>query len=217
MAITHNGTNISNINYNSTVINTVTYNGATVFSRMVEYTFPNSNAKMTSETSIGMKVYYDSRNGYAGQSGYCAFDNDLATAFVGNYYNGGKQLGITFPFPIYIQSIIIKNVSSNPASSKADIGGLKTGTIYISSTEKTQPFTGTVYSTLSRANASTASYATTHTNSSYNSTSVRSICIIGDSWGSSGTQPWHVIGEVIFNFKVSAADLISWKSTYGIS
>lgn len=170
-----------------------------------------------------IKTYYDYRNS-ATQSAYCAFDNNLATGFISRYSSTQSygKITIVFPFPIYIQSIIIKNTSVNPAG-RSGIGRIKTGYIYISPNTATANFntstsslTSYTFATLSRSDPTTASYATTHTNDSYTNTAIRSICITGTAWGS-GSSSWHIIGEVSINFKVASNDLSSWKSTYSIS
>lgn len=224
MSISYNGGGISEIKYNPTVINSVTYNGTVVFPGLVDYTFPNANAKMTAVSCLGINTYKDCWNS-ATYGQHKAFDTDLATAYVATYAPSSQDTGrftIVFPFDIYLQSVTITNASKNPCNSTSSIGGLKTGYIYISpdtatsnfSISSTDGYTVYNFATLSRDNPTTASYATTHTNETYANTAIRSICIRGTTWGSNN---WHIIGEVALNFKVASSDLSSWKSTYGIS
>ena len=56
MAITINGTNISAISFNGTSMSSVTFNGTEVFNQLVEYTFPNANAIMTSDSKYGFAI-----------------------------------------------------------------------------------------------------------------------------------------------------------------
>lgn len=222
MAIIYNDANnaknttISTINYGSTEINTVTYNGTVVFSKLVPYTFPNSdlNTKMTSRTSYGINVYHDYANN-ASYHGWKAFDNDKSTGFVGSYADNGRAIAIVFPFDIQVQSITITNVSA-ALSGSGTIGGLKKGYIYMSPSVLNDTDSNSavfasnysiIYATLNRTNPNTASGATSHTNSDYASTNIRSICIYGTSWGSTGASKWHEIGEVSIKFKAKSSDL----------
>ena len=56
MAITFNGTTISSVSFSSASISSVTFNGTEVFDRVVEYTFPNANAIMTSDSKYGFAI-----------------------------------------------------------------------------------------------------------------------------------------------------------------
>lgn len=220
MGISYNCDDISAVNYNNGVLSSVLYNGIEVWpnAELVDYVFPNENFKMTSDkTEAGsgyIQAYYDARN-YAYTSSFKAFDDDLSTAYVGKYTSAqdNGRITIAFPFDIYIQSITIKNASINPCSSSANIGGLKKGYIYTHPDTVTGNFTPTskdgtlTYAMLERDNASTAGYATTHTNPEYSDTAIRSICICGSGWGSDGAQSWHVIGEVSLAFKAKSKDL----------
>lgn len=218
MAIKYNGVNITAVKYNSDEINLVKYNDTIVYENLITYTFPNASAKMTSDTSLGIKTYYDSRTD-AAYSAYRAFDNNLTTAFIGNYtatQTEGAKISVVFPFAVQVQSITIKNANPNPKS-LSNVGGLKTGYIYMSKSAQTNAtYTDILYASLNRANPTAAGGATTHANANYASTDVRSIRISGTSWGS-GTSYWHVIGDVSITFKARASDLQSWANTYDIT
>lgn len=221
MAITFNGKNIDIIDYNETNIDTVTYNGTIVFETLVDYTFPNENAKMTSDDCLDINTYFDARNS-SSQSAYKAFDNDLATGYAlwkdAPTTQTFGQIAIVFPFSIYIQSITIKNISSEMSNF---VGGLKKGCIYISTAEESERFayanssTTYEYVSLDRSSvASTHEGETEHTNEAYKTTAIRSISIRGTEWNN---KNWHMIGEVKIKFKVGSGTLNTWKSTHGIS
>ena len=222
MAIGYNSTNISTIKYVSNEINTVTYNGAIVFEKLVDYTFPNTEVFMISDTKTHlpddpeaencMRTRYSYRYSPT-YSAYKAFDNDLTTyykCYQGTDGTTSKEasISIVFPFPIRIQSIKIINAQLATAY------GLKIGTIYISPEAATSNFyksgqggTTTVYeyATVDRSDgANTSAYSTEHINDDYKSTDIRSICVYGDKWAHSYTK---IIGEVQIMFKAKSADL----------
>lgn len=224
MAIKYNDTTLTSVKYNSGEIYLVTYNGTAVFDK-INYTFPNSNAKMTSDSCLGINTYYDARY-QTTYSAYKAFDNSTSTAFAGTKtetQTTGNRIAIVFPFNVQVQSITIKNAASGFSSYLSYSGGLRTGYIYMSSSALSDSSAITsskysiTYATLSRGStATTSAGSTTHTNSSYTSTNVRSILIVGNSWGS-GTSTSHVIGEVSINFNVAYSTLKSWASTYSVT
>lgn len=217
MAIKYNDATLSTIKYNSSEIYLGKYNSTTVYEKMVTYTFPNAYARMTSDTSLGIKCYYDERAGES-YTAYKAFDNSLTTAYIGSYTSDQAQgkVGIVFPFNIQVQSVTIKNANPNPKSS-SNVGGLASGWIYMSSSAQTTvTYTDIKYAAITRSNPTTAGGSTTHTNSSYATTNVRSIRVSGGSWGN-GSSYWHVIGEISITFKVVYSSLKSWADTYGIT
>lgn len=210
--IKYGNSGIADVKFGSQHVEKV-YNGTyLVWERDKLYTFPNANAKLASNTSLGFRCNQTQVNGV--HLAWKAFDNSLDTAFCG-LNNSQDRIFIAFPFPIVIKSITI----SDKGQGYSTQGGIKTGEILVNENVKTKySDTGWVsWCELNRSGVisnNTDVTSTVHKNVSY-VTPVRSIYIWGKTWGNGGTSG-HIITEVSIRYTADPADVSAWKAEYNI-
>ena len=215
IGINYNGTVIEAVTHNADGIDLVTYNGAEVWqnTQLVNYVFPNENAKITSNSNsaFGITVYASLAN----VEMWKAYDSDYESEYRYGYgltSSTAPKIGITFPFPIRLKSITITNAKKNIwVGVSTYVGALLKGTIYVSPDVKTSSFTdGDVYAEIDRSTAKTGGEFTTHSNENYNEW-IQSICINDTSWANStgGTNKYYhrMIGEISLEFEAKSTDL----------
>ena len=220
MAIIFNGSNVSSVVFNGTNLANFKFNGTEVFEQWVEYTFPNSNAKLSSANSMGFNVYQASNN----SDGYKIFDNNSGTYGGTNLSTTLFNAAIVFPFPILIKSVSITNWSGSSYTNNAN---LIVGKILVSPNVESAAFSPggsnvQVYADVNRSSVSgTTGGKTTHSNSSFNGTSIRSIDLYStketSNWSGGSSNYGCRVGEMSVTFYVKASDLAAWKSQYSIS
>ena len=212
MGISYNGVAIATVTHNTAGIDLVTYNGAEVWqnAQLVDYIFPNNNAKMRSNSSFGITVYASLAN----VTMWNAWDFNYETEYRYGYNvtsNTTPSVGITFPFPIKLKSITITNASDNIwVGVSTYVGALLKGTIYVSPDVKASSFRdGDIYAEIDRSTAKIGGASTTHSNENYNEW-IQSICINDTSWANStGSNKYYhrMIGEISLAFEAKSTDL----------
>lgn len=238
MPIIYNDTSIENITCNLFDPTLVTYNGEEVWSTdsLVEYTFPNSQAYLTSSGSFDFASF--SGTPVSGTyANYKAFDTKTGSYFEMQYSNGEKcYIGISFPKPVLIQSITIKDSRYTHPGSSGWRSLLHTGTIYVDPTFRQTFYTTEKYADIERLPGLAALGVTdetsfknfwsnggvtytTHTNPEYADPAkghwVRSLCIHGTAWGGSGAgQGYRTISEISVTYKMKKSDFKEWEDTF---
>lgn len=193
MAITFNGTTISSVSFSSASISSVTFNGTEVFDRVVEYTFPNANAIMTSDSKYGFAIS-GGTNSSVGSEEYArtySFNNNDENS--AKFYSANlKDLYITLPEEFRNYKITHLKVAWCDYGSQTIYVYNGFSDIWVKISEAT----GGVNKDISGATNCARILVRTTAKSGYRLTN---------------------IGNFHFTFSVAASKLAAWKSKYNIS
>lgn len=194
MAINFNGTSVSNANMNGTALDLVTVNGTDVFSNLADYSFPRTEAKMTSNTSLGFTLsgsatvnsshpYWHSLS--MDTSKYCAFKG-----------NGSSYLDIKFPSEMGCVILYQINIASTNGSAWGLNGAtVRTGIDTLDNSEVFGTFNNNQGGSLSKSGGVSCNI-------------IRITPSHNDDAG---------YGNITLYFKTNQAKLTAWKNKYGIS
>lgn len=192
MAITINGTTVTNVTLNGSALSTVTCNGTTVFSAMQDYTFPNSSKRCTSDT-VTYGISFSTTGAWAGYPAWKTMDNDASTYWAD--FNSPDVITITMPFGIQLNSVTVKNRTGKNAGATWLAVSATTSTSGESGWQQIANVQGT--------RSGNAGVSTTYP-CSISSTNIRRIRVRGDVWASTDE---HSIGEIVLAFKAKPSDL----------
>lgn len=199
MSITFNDSTISSVSFNSTPQSSVTFNNMEVFDEPVEYTFPNANANMTSDSEYGFVISGGTKysvNSLEHERKYSFNNNDEDSAKFRSAYL--QDLYITLPGELRTSKITHLKVTWCDYASQ---------TIYICNSPSAVYGSSGSWVKISEAIGNVNKDIS-------NTTNCARICVRTTAKTGQGLTN---IGNFHFTFLVPGSKLAAWKSKYSLT